>query len=161
MRRMTTALLALIAMTCATWVQADVTVIAVRLGATDVAALAKFYDTVFGLKEIDRVGQPPHEIIMRYGASVAEAKAGTSPEFLLVQRDAKAASDTIPHAVFRVSDIGTTVTAAKNAGATVKNAVTSAQIGKMPLKFAMLTDPDGNVLELMELPKGASHIQHP
>jgi hypothetical protein len=31
----------------------------------------------------------------------------------------------------------------------------------MPVKVAMVIDPDGNVLELMELPKGADHIQHP
>jgi hypothetical protein len=31
----------------------------------------------------------------------------------------------------------------------------------MPLKVAMLVDPDGNVLELMELPKGVSHLKHP
>jgi hypothetical protein len=25
----------------------------------------------------------------------------------------------------------------------------------------MMVDPDGNVLELMELPKGATHLPHP
>jgi hypothetical protein len=42
---------------------------AVRLGANDVVALAKFYEAAFGLKEIDRVGTPVTEIIMRYGAT--------------------------------------------------------------------------------------------
>jgi hypothetical protein len=41
----------------------------------------QFYDAAFGPREIDRVGQPPCEIIMRYGATAAAAKAGTSPEF--------------------------------------------------------------------------------
>ena len=67
--------------------QADVTVMAVRLGANDVVKLAKFYEAAFGLKEIDRVGNPATEIIMRYGATVAEAKAGASPEFLLLKRE--------------------------------------------------------------------------
>jgi hypothetical protein len=31
----------------------------------------------------------------------------------------------------------------------------------MPLKTATLVDPDGNALELMELPKGVAHIRHP
>ena len=34
------------------------------------------------------------------------------------------------------------------------------QIGGSPIKIAMLTDPDGNALEIMELPKGMSHLPH-
>ena len=161
MRRTTIAILAL---TMAAWsmcVPADVTVLAVRLGAKDVVALARFYDTAFGLKEIDRVGQPPTEIIMRYGASVAAAKAGSSPEFLLARREPGAANDPMAHAIFRVSDVNASVAAAKSAGATMKGNVVSVQIGSMSVKIAQLTDPDGNVLELMELPKGTDHLQHP
>jgi predicted enzyme related to lactoylglutathione lyase len=161
MRRTITAILGLTAATWAMWVQADVTVLAVRLGAKDVVALAKFYDTTFGLKEIDRVGQPPTEIIMRYGASVAAAKAGSSPEFLVTRREPGAANDTMAHAIFHVSDMDATVAAAKSAGATLKGNVASVKIGKMAVKVAQLVDPDGNALELMELPKGTDHIQHP
>ncbi len=139
---------------------ADVKVLAVRLGATDVVALAKFYEAAFGLKEIDRVGQPTTEIIMRYGASVAAAKAGSSPEFLLARRES-AASDPMPHAIFHVSDLTATVAAAKKAGATLKGDITSVKIGNMPVKLVMMADPDGNVLELMELPGNADHLQHP
>ena len=161
MRRTTMAILGLTAASWLTSVQADVTVLAVRLGAKDVVALAKFYDAAFGLKEIDRVGKPPTEIIMRYGATTAAAKAGSSPEFLLARRDAGAANDPITHAIFHVSDIGATVLAAKAAGATLKGDVASVSIGGMSLKTASLVDPDGNVLELMELPKGVGHLRHP
>jgi predicted enzyme related to lactoylglutathione lyase len=161
MRRTITTILGLTAATWLTWVHADVTVLAVRLGAKDVVALAKFYDAAFGLKEIDHVGQPPTEIIMRYGATVAAAKAGSSPEFLVARRDPSAANDPITHAVFHVSDIAATVVAAKAAGATMKGDVGSISIGGMPLKTATLVDPDGNVLELMQLPKGVSHLRHP
>ena len=161
MRRAITAILGLTAATWLTWVHADVGVLAVRLGAKDVAALAKFYDAAFGLKEIDRVGQPPTEIIMRYGATIAAAKAGSSPEFLVQRREPGAANDPIPHAVFHVSDIGASVAAAKAAGATMKREVASVPIGGMPVKVATLVDPDGNVLELMELPKGVGHLRHP
>ena len=161
MRRMIAAILGLIAVTASMGVAADVAVLAVRLGAKDVVALAKFYDAAFGLKEIDRVGQPPTEIIMRYGASVATAKAGSSPEFLLTRREPGAANDPMPHAIFHVSDVGATIAAAKSAGATMKGNVASVKIGSMSVKVAQLTDPDGNVLELMELPKGADHLQHP
>ena len=161
MRRVIAAILGLTAVMCLTSVQADVSVLAVRLGAKDAAALAKFYETVFGLKEIDHVGQPPTEIIMRYGATVAAAKAGSSPECLVAKRDAGATSDSMPHAVFHVSDMSATLGAAKAAGATVKSEPASVTIGGMPLKVAMVVDPDGNVLELMELPKGVDHLKHP
>jgi len=98
---------------------------------------------------------------MRYGATIAAAKAGSSPEFLVQRREPTAANDPIPHAVFRVSDIGASVAAAKAAGATIKSNVASIAIGGMPVKIATLTDPDGNVLELMELPKGVTHLRHP
>ncbi|HTB68227.1 MAG TPA: VOC family protein [Steroidobacteraceae bacterium] len=161
MRRTIKALLGLTAASWLTWVHADVTVLAVRLGAKDVVALAKFYDAAFGLKEIDHVGQPPTEIIMRYGATVAAAKAGASPEFLVARRDSGAANDGITHAIFHVSDMGATVLAAKAAGATVKSDVAAVTIGGMALKTATLVDPDGNIVELMELPKGVGHLRHP
>jgi predicted enzyme related to lactoylglutathione lyase len=151
-------------LTAAVWVaaaQADVTVLAVRLGAKDVTALAKFYDTAFGLKQIDQVGNPPTEIIMRYGATAAAAKTGTSPEFLIQNRDASAGNDTMAHAIFHVSDLAATVAAAKGAGAKMQGEVATVPIGGMPVKIATLTDPDGNVLELMELPNGAKTLPHP
>ena len=161
MRRAITAILGLTAVTWLAGAQADVAVLAVRLSAQDVAMLAKFYETAFNLKEIDRVGKPPTEIIMRYGATVAAAKAGSSPEFLVARRESGAANDPIAHAIFRVSNIVATVAAAKAAGATMKSNVASVRIGTMPVKVATMVDPDGNVLELMELPKGASHLRHP
>jgi predicted enzyme related to lactoylglutathione lyase len=156
-----TAVLGIGAATWIAWAQADTTVLAVRLGANDVAALAKFYDAAFGLKEIDRVGEPVTEIIMRYGATVAAAKAGTSPEFLVQKREAASGKDAMAHAIFRVTDVAAAVAAAKKAGATVDGDVVTVPIGGMPVKIATLHDPDGNVLEVMELAKGAEHLPHP
>ena len=156
-------LAAVLGLTAAAWgtmVSADVHVMAVRLGAKDAAALAKFYETTFGLKEIDHVGQPATEVIMRYGATVAAAKAGNSPEFLVAKREAGDTAGSLAHAIFQVSDIAATVAAAKAAGATMKGDVASVPIGGTPIKIATLTDPDGNVLELMELPKGLDHLPH-
>lgn len=161
MRRTMTAVLGLTAAIWLTSVQAEVAVLAVRLGAKDVVALAKFYDAAFGLKQIDQVGQPPTEIIMRYGATVAAAKAGTSPEFLVQKRDAAVGNDAMAHAIFQVSDLAATVAAAKAAGGKVEGDVVSAPIGNITVKIATVVDPDGNVLELMELPKGVSHLPHP
>src|SRR5262249_50107050 len=128
MRRMITAILGLWAAVLVIDARAEVTVMAVRLGASDVVALAKFYDAAFGLKEIDRVGNPATEIIMRFGATVAEAKAGASPEFLLLKREG-AAKDHMHHAILRASDIVATVAAAKAAGATVVPDTATVTIG--------------------------------
>jgi len=145
----------------ATGSYADVTVLAVRLGARDVTALAAFYEKAFGLKEIDRVGDPVTEIIMRYGTTVAAAKQGSSPEFLVQRREPGAGKDTMAHAIFHVSDLAATLAAVKSAGATVEGDVATVPIGGMPVKIARVIDPDGNVLELMELPNGADHLPHP
>jgi predicted enzyme related to lactoylglutathione lyase len=159
MRKTMIAVVGLCAAILVTEARADVTVLAVRLGASDVAALAKFYDAAFGLKEIDRVGTPATEIIMRFGLTVAEAKAGASPEFLVQKREGTV-NDAMHHAIFRVSDIVATVAAAKAAGAKVDRDVSTVSIGGKPIKLAMLVDPQGNALEIMELPKELTHLPH-
>lgn len=161
MRRAITAVLTITAAAWVTVAQADVTVMAVRLQAKDVAALAKFYDAAFGLKQIDQVGNPPTEIIMRYGATAAAAKAGTSPEFLIEKREPVVANDAMAHAIFHVTDLAATLTAAKAAGGKMQGEVVTAPIGGIQVKIGTVVDPDGNVLELMELPKGVSTLPHP
>ncbi len=162
---MKTAITAALGLTAAAWMmgaQAEVTVIGARIGANDVVALAKFYDTAFGMKEIDRVGQPTSEIIMRYGATAAAAKAGSSPEFLLEKRPAgEGGKDSIPHVIFHVPDVTAAVASAKAAGATVQRDTMAIKVGSSQIKIAMVADPDGNVIELMELPSGMDHVQHP
>jgi predicted enzyme related to lactoylglutathione lyase len=161
MRRTIAAILGFTAATWLTAVHADATVLAIRLGADDVVSLARFYETAFGLKAIDRVGDPPIEIIMRYGATAAEAKAGSSPEFLIMNREPGEIAGMMAHAIFHVSNLDATVAAAKAAGATMQGDVASIDINGMPVKIATLVDPDGNVLELMELPGGANKLPHP
>jgi predicted enzyme related to lactoylglutathione lyase len=65
------------------------------------------------------------------------------------------------HAIFHVSNLDATVSAAKAAGASMQGEVASVDINGMAVRIATLTDPDGNVLELMELPGGASKLPHP
>jgi predicted enzyme related to lactoylglutathione lyase len=160
MRRATMVVLGVAAAAGMTLAQADNTVLAVRLSATDVPALAKFYEAAFGLKEIDHVGEPATEIIMRYGATVEAAKAGSSPEFLVAAREAGETAGPMAHAIFQVSDIAATLAAAKAAGARVMGDAATVPIGGAPIKIATATDPQGNVLEIMELPKGMDHLPH-
>jgi catechol 2,3-dioxygenase-like lactoylglutathione lyase family enzyme len=164
MRRTLTMILGVTAAAWCIGAQADSSVLAVRLGAKDAATLAKFYDAAFGLKQIDKVVDKDGattEVIMRYGTSAAAAKAGSSPEFLVAKREGGDTPGSMAHAIFHVSDINATVAAAKAAGATMKGEVGSVTIGGAPIKIATMTDPDGNVLEIMELPKGTDHLPHP
>lgn len=155
MRKAITAIVALTAATWLTGVNAEVHLQAVRIGAKDVAALAKFYETALGMKEVSRYGRPGDprwEIIMNYGATVAAAKANTSAKFVIELRDPGTSNDSMAHAIFHVSDIGASVAAAKAAGATMKDEIfsTTIQATGTPVKFAMFIDPEGNFVELME-----------
>lgn len=160
-------IMAILGFTAATWLMgahADVRVQAVRIGAQDVVALAKFYGEALGLKEIfhyGQPGQPQSEIIMRYGATIDAAKASSSTEFVIEHREPGTVNDSMPHAILLVSDIGAAVEAVKAAGATIKDEIISTTIKATgtPVKFALFVDPDGNVIELMELPKGVDYIQ--
>jgi hypothetical protein len=42
----------------------------------------------------------------------------------------------------------------------MESEIVTVPIGGAPIKIAMLVDPDGNALELMELPKGLTHLPH-
>jgi hypothetical protein len=60
-----------------------------------------------------------------------------------------------------LTDLAATITAAKAAGARMNGDVVSVALACTPVKIATMTDPDGNVLEVMELAKGADHLPHP
>jgi len=57
-------------------------------------------------------------------------------------------------------DIAATVAAAKAAGAKVDRNVVTVSIGGAPIQIAMLVDPQGNALEIMELRKAFTHRPH-
>ena len=77
-----------------------------------------------------------------------------------MQKREGVANDPMHHAILRVSDIAATVAAAKAAGAKVDRDVATVSIGGAPIKIAMLVDPQGNALEIMELPKTLTHLPH-
>jgi len=107
------------------------------------------------LKEIDRVVNPATEIIMRFGATVAEAKAGASPEFLT--QSARALPTT--QCTTRSSAYPTSPPPWPPRRPRCRD-VATVSIGGAPIKIAMLVDPQGNALEIMELPKTLTHLPH-
>ena len=96
---------------------ADVTLNSVRIGAVNTEALAKFYQTAFGMQETNRLqaGGGP-EIFLNFGATADAAKANPALRLVIMHRDADDLKDPVPHIIFNVTDMTATVAALKAAG---------------------------------------------
>jgi predicted enzyme related to lactoylglutathione lyase len=132
--------------------RADVTLMAARLGAQDVAALAKFYQAAFALKEVNRLefrGQL--EMMLNFGASVDAAKANPNAQVVIMHRESDAIADPVPHLIFNVTDMSATVAAIRAAGGKVDGE--PRQFGNSGMVIGLATDPAGNRLELIQQPK--------
>ena len=58
---------------------AQVTLNSVRIGAKDTVALAKFYQSAFGMQEVNRIaGGGGPEVFVNFGGTVESAKANKS-----------------------------------------------------------------------------------
>jgi predicted enzyme related to lactoylglutathione lyase len=124
-----------------------------RVGAVDVAAVAKFYQAAFGLKEVRRFDLPGGgtEILMNFGDTVDAAKANTGAQVVVMHRDSDAMKDPIPHLILSVTDIAETVKAVTAAGGKVQQQ--PQEFAKSGVFVGMVTDPAGNVIELLQFPK--------
>lgn len=133
--------------------QADgVSLNAVRVGATDSPALAKFYTAAFGLKEVNRLTFPNMiEIMMNFGDSVDAAKKNTNGQIVIMQVKSVDATDTVPHVIFTVTDMAATVTALKAAGGKMEGE--PKEFGKTGIVIGMAQDPAGNHIEMIQQPK--------
>src|SRR3954469_23968468 len=96
---------------------AQVTLNSVRVGAKDTVALAKFYQSAFGMQETNRInaaGGP--EIFVNFGATADAAKANKSEPIVIMHRDSDDLKDPIPHVILNIKDMTATVAAIKAAG---------------------------------------------
>ncbi len=140
------------ALLLASGANADASFMAGRVGAADVPALAKFYESAFGLKEINRLEFPKMiEIMMNFGDSVDAAKKNPNAQVVIMQRDSNAVKDAIPHLILNVTDIAATVAAVKAAGGTMDGE--PRPFGKTGMVIGMAIDPAGNRVELIQQPK--------
>ncbi len=131
---------------------ADVTLNAARVGGTDVPALAKFYESAFGLKEVNRIQMPNAvEIMLNFGDSVASAKSNPAAQVVIMHRAADDKNDPVPHLIFNVTDMTSTVAAIKAAGGTMSGE--PRVFGKTGILIGMAADPAGNRIELIQQPK--------
>jgi predicted enzyme related to lactoylglutathione lyase len=130
---------------------ADVTLNSVRLGAVDVVALAKFYQTAFGMQEVNRLAaQGGPEIFLNFGATVDVAKANKNLRIVVMHRDSDAIKDPIAHVILNVTDMAATAAAVKAAGGSMDGEPRPFGTTGMVIGFAV--DPAGNRLELIQRP---------
>jgi predicted enzyme related to lactoylglutathione lyase len=130
---------------------AGTTLNGVRVGAKDPAALARFYQTVFGMFEVQRIQTPQMlEIMLDFGASAEAAKANTGADVVIMQRAADDGADTLPHIVFNVTEMDALVKAIKAAGGKMERE--PFEFGKSGIRIGMAIDPAGNHFELIQAP---------
>jgi predicted enzyme related to lactoylglutathione lyase len=130
---------------------AGVTLAAARIGAVDVAALAKFYQSVFGMREINRVEMPGMtEILLNFGDTVEAAKANPNPWIVIMNRASNDVKD-VPHLVLYVPDMKAILAAVKAAGGSVEGE--PIRVGDAGMLVVFAADPAGNRLELVEQTK--------
>jgi len=131
---------------------AQVTLNSVRVGAKDTVALAKFYQTAFGMQETNRIsgqGVQP-EVFVNFGATVDAAKANKSEPIVIMHRDSDDIKDPIPHVILNVKDMTATVAAIKAAGGSMDGNPTP--FGKTGMMIGIAIDPAGNRIELIQRP---------
>lgn len=143
---------ALAAATLAAWTaQAQVMLNAARVGGSDVPALAQFYESAFGLQEVNRLSFPGNlEIMLNFGDSVDSAKANKAAQIVIMHR-AAALQDPVPHLILNVIDLSATAAAVQAAGG--KMAGKPRAFGNTGIMIGFAIDPAGNRIELIQQPK--------
>lgn len=130
--------------------QAGVTLNSARVGAADVAALEKFYETAFGMQEVQRIGNGT-EVMLNFGDSVASAKANPAAQIVIMHRDSDDQKDDIAHLIFNVTDIQATAAAITAAGGKMVRA--PFVFGNTGITIGLAVDPAGNHIEMLQQPK--------
>jgi predicted enzyme related to lactoylglutathione lyase len=131
---------------------AGVSLNAARVGAEDVQALANFYESAFGMQEVNRLQFPGMlEIMLNFGGTVQAAKGNPRPQIVIMHRASNAIDDPVPHLIFNVTDMTATAAAIQAAGGQMNGK--PRPFGKTGIVIGLARDPAGNRLELIQQPK--------
>jgi predicted enzyme related to lactoylglutathione lyase len=134
---------------------ADVTLNSVRVAAMNTVALAKFYQSAFGMQEVNRIEVPGGpEIFVNFGNTVDAAKANRSLPIVIMHRDSDATKDPIAHVILNVTDMAATVAAIKTAGGSMDGE--PRPFRNTGIIIGIAVDPAGNRVELIQRPAAAS-----
>lgn len=123
----------------------------VRVGAKDSVALAKFYETAFGMQEVNRINSPGGpEVFVNFGATADAAKANKSEPIVIMHRDSDDVKDPIAHVILNVKDMKATVAAVKAAGGSMTG--DPRPFGNTGIVIGIAVDPAGNRIEMIQRP---------
>jgi predicted enzyme related to lactoylglutathione lyase len=152
MKRIYTAMITVTAvLLLASAAHAQVTLNSVRVGAQDTAALAKFYESAFGMQEVNRINVPGGaEIFVNFGATTDAAKANKSEPIVITHRDSDDLKDPIAHVILDVKNMAATVAAVKAAGGSM--AGDPRAFGNTGILIGIAIDPVGNRIEMIQRP---------
>jgi predicted enzyme related to lactoylglutathione lyase len=129
--------------------RADVTMNSVRIAAVDTEALAKFYQSAFGMQEVNRINVPGGpEIFVNFGATTDAAKANKGLPIVIMHRDSNAVKDPVAHVILNVTDMTATVAAIKSAGGSMNGEPRPFRDTGIVIGIAV--DPAGNLIELIQ-----------
>lgn len=128
--------------------ETGITVRSVRVLATDVDALAKFYAQAFGMSETRRPVQSAtfNEVVLNSGSTPELAKASTATPIVIATRGKDMPAGAMASLILEVPDMDAAIARATAAGAKLMRPVAKSGEG---LSYAFLTDPDGNQIELL------------
>lgn len=145
-----TVMMATAALLLAGAAHAQVSLNSVRVGAQDTAVLAKFYESAFGMFEVNRINVPGGaEIFVNFGATADAAKANKSEPIVITHRDSDL-KDPIAHVILNVKDMSATVAAIKAAGGSMAGDPRS--FGSTGIMIGIAIDPSGNRIEMIQRP---------
>jgi predicted enzyme related to lactoylglutathione lyase len=131
--------------------KAEVTLNSVRVAAANTVALAKFYQSAFGMHEVNRIEVPGGpEIFVNFGATLDAAKANTGLPIVIMHRDSDATRDPIAHVILNVTDMTATVAAIKAAGGSMDGE--PRPFRNTGIVIGIAVDPAGNRIELIQRP---------
>lgn len=132
---------------------AEVTLNAVRVTASDVPALQKFYQTAFGLKEVQRIPMQAgkFEVMLNFGASEAAAKGNKNAQVVIMPRGENDKPDNVAHVIFDVSDVKAVAAAVTSAGGKMERE--PSEFGKSGIFIGLAVDPEGNHIEMIQRAK--------
>ncbi len=117
----------------------DFTLVHITLAVTNMPAMKKFYDTVFGASL---------QALPMYGTTLYQGKLGGISLLLCPNEIARAKAEQNRHQLrFTVNDIAATMRSALANGATLLNEISDHE----GAKIASVRDPDGNSIEFVQM----------
>lgn len=127
----------------------QVTLNSVRVASADTVALAKFYQSAFGMQEVNRIDVPGGpEIFVNFGGTSEAAKANKGMPIVIMHRDSDATKDPIAHIILNVTDMDATVAAIRTAGGSIDGQ--PRPFRNTGIVIGIAVDPAGNRIELIQ-----------